>query len=129
MKKKYFSHIFYMLKWLTFLCDCDLGVACFSVHIIKSNVHALNGQKHKLADTWPERHPTKLAHPGPSHADSGSETKKKNWQKYKLANTRPERHPTKLPHPGPSHADSGSEMSDEEMITENKTGVGDNEGE
>ena len=33
-----------------------------------------NGQKHKLAETRPERHPAKLPHPGPSHADSGSKT-------------------------------------------------------
>ena len=50
---------------------------------------------------------------------------KKNGQKHKLADTRPE--PAKLPHPGPSHADSGSETSDEEMITENKTGANDDE--
>ena len=73
------------------MISCDLGVACFSVHIKKSNVYALNGQTNKLADT------------------------------------RPERHPTKLPRPGPSHADSGSETSDEEMITENKTGTSNNE--
>ena len=28
--------------------------------------------KRKLADTEPEQHPTKLTHPGPSHADSES---------------------------------------------------------
>ena len=62
--------------------SCDLGVACFRVHIKKSNVHALNGQKHKLADIRPEQHPAKLAHPGPSHADSGGEiSNEEKWAK------------------------------------------------
>ena len=50
-----------------------------------------------------------------------------NGQKRKLVDSQPERRPAKLPRPGPSHADSGNETSDEEMITENETGAGDNE--
>ena len=39
----------------------------------KNKAQALDRPKRKLADTEPERHPTKLPRPGPSHADSESE--------------------------------------------------------